>query len=163
MRVASATSRYTEFLEDKDIGWLVFYVGLILLLILLIGLFFILLVQDMMAFGVMPEGTVIAGVPVGGLTKGEAEAKCERELAYVDERPLTITVDGGKVVSDGLTFQLKVEGDAAKAGFADNLIVEASAEYEVTITNRQTGKTTKQKRRDSLGTLPAIPFVVVQP
>jgi hypothetical protein len=79
------------------------------------------------------------------------------------EPPKGVALGDVKPLSDGLTFLLKVEGDAAKVGFADNLIVEASVDYEVTIKNAQTGDETKQKRRDTLGTLPAIPFVVVQP
>jgi len=65
-----------------------------------------------------------------------------------------------KVVRGGLTFQLKVAGDAAKAGYAGNAIVEAFTEYEV---KGKGGKGPKRKRRASVGVLPAVPFVVVQP
>ena len=106
-------------------------------------------------------------VPAGGTAqvrlKTPRRPKGEMKLALKEPPPKGVSLHDVKDVPDGVVFGLKVEGDAAKAGFADNLIVEASAEYEVTSTNKKTGKTTKQKRRDSLGTLPAIPFVVVQP
>lgn len=59
-----------------------------------------------------------------------------------------------------LTFVLKCEGDAAKVGLTDNLIVEASAEPPSA--KSETAPQTKNTRIP-LGVLPAIPFEVVQP
>jgi hypothetical protein len=56
-----------------------------------------------------------------------------------------------------LTLQLKTKGEALKPGFAGNLIVEAFAEMAW---GRKGGNL--EKRRMSLGVLPAIPFEIVE-
>jgi len=80
------------------------------------------------------------------------------ELALSDP-PEGMVLQNVKVASNGLAFQLKVDGDAAKAGYRDNLIVEAFTQVAFS----KKGAATKQKRRVSLGPLPAIPFEIVQP
>ena len=60
---------------------------------------------------------------------------------------------------DGLAIVLKADGDVTRVGFADNLIIEASAE----MTGRKQGGKPPKKRRVSLGVLPAISFEIVQP
>jgi len=101
-------------------------------------------------------------IPAGGTAQVKLKSSKRRRgqiaLSPV-EPPEGISVSDVKTVADGLTFQLKADGKAAKAGLADNLIIEASAEYDVRVKGKPTGK----KRRTSLGTLPAIPFVVVKP
>lgn len=67
--------------------------GAVLLLLILAGLFSVLLAQDISAFGTFPEGTTVCGVDVGGLTKAEATARCEEELAEIADRPLTLKID----------------------------------------------------------------------
>jgi len=52
---------------------------------------------------------------------------------------------------------LKAEKDAVHV--ADNLIVEVFREFAV---KGKDGKLTKQKRRNSIGILPAIPIEIVQ-
>jgi len=106
-------------------------------------------------------------IPVGGTVAVRIEApriprrgKIDLELS---EPPEGVTLQDVRIVSRGLTFQLKVEGEAAKPGFADNLIVEVFRETEVTKKGEGGAKPTTRKRRYSLGVLPAIPFVVVQP
>jgi len=79
------------------------------------------------------------------------------------EPPEGITLQDVRVVPGGLAFQLKVEGEAAKSGFAGNLIVEVFRETEVKKEGEDGAKPATQTRRVSLGVLPAIPFVVVQP
>lgn len=74
------------------------------------------------------------------------------------EPPEGITLQDVTVVPEGLAFLLKADGDTAQVGLADNLIVEAFAET----TGRKRGdKARKQKRRVSLGVLPAISFEIV--
>ena len=76
-----------------------------------------------------------------------------------------VTLQNVKSVPDGLEFQLKVEGVAAKPGFSGNLIVEAFGEFPAPKRGKKGGKGKgggRQKRRVSLGVLPAISFEVVQ-
>ena len=117
MRETSVTSRYISFLEDKHLGWVIFYFGLILLIGLLVGLFCFLLVQDVIAFGKMPQDTVIAGVSVENLSKAEVVSKLQRELFYVEDRPLTIAVDDERysITPEEIGLQLDYEGMADKA------------------------------------------------
>ena len=76
----------------------------------------------------------------------------------LNEPPNGITLQDVTVVPIGLAFALVVDGEAVKAGFADNLIVEAFTERVV----RRKGKEgPKRKRRVSLGVLPAIPFEIL--
>ena len=82
--------------------------------------------------------------------------KIELEL---NEPPKGVTLQDVNVVPGGLTFQLKADGDGARAGYADNLIVEAFVESPA---KNKTGKKTSQKRRVSLGVLPAIPFEIAR-
>jgi len=95
-----------------------------------------------------------------------------------------ITLKNVKNMPNGLTFQLEVDPAEVKPGYADNLIVEAFVEVSAgkggkqikggkrvvknkSKNTKETKKTTKPKkqktRQYSIGTLPAIPFVVVKP
>ena len=65
-------------------------------------------------------------------------------------------------MAEGFGFRLKVEGDAAKPGFADNLIVDLSAEFDRKMKAKDGKRATTQKRWIALGVLPAIPFEVVK-
>ncbi len=101
-------------------------------------------------------------IPAGGTA--QVRLKVARRVSKqiklaLSDPPKGIALDGVKVVPDGLTFQLKAEADTAKVGLADSLIVQAAAEYDIKAKGKPTGK----KRRTALGTLPAIPFVVVKP
>jgi len=57
------------------------------------------------------------------------------------------------VAPEGLTFQ-------SKAGFADNLIIEA---FRETVVQQKDGTPTNQKCRSLIGFLPAVPIQIVQP
>lgn len=101
-------------------------------------------------------------IPEGGTAqvrirtpKRPAQQKIQLKLS---EPPEGLTLQNVRVVPDGVAFLVKADGDKVKAGFANNLIVEAFG--EVTWKNRQTKKPTK--RRVSFGVLPAIPFEIVQ-
>ncbi len=65
-----------------------------------------------------------------------------------------------KAAPDGVSFQLKIEEDTVKAGFADNAIVEAFTKITVRKKDEEDAKEPKRTQRVSLGVLPAVPFVV---
>lgn len=77
----------------------------------------------------------------------------------LDDPPPGVTLQEVAAAAEGLTMRLKADGDKAKAGFSDNLIVEM-------IMNRETkgadGGGSNPKQRVSLGVLPAIPITVVK-
>ena len=106
-------------------------------------------------------------IPAGGTARVRVKAPRRPRLGKIDlalsAPPQGITLQNVRAVPDGLAFQLKAEGEAAKAGFADNLIVEAFGEVTVKKQGENGGEAVDQKQRVSLGILPAIPFVVVQP
>ena len=77
-----------------------------------------------------------------------------------------VSIGDAELLPDGFAFQVKVEGDAAKAGFADNLIVEAFVNMKnvrANARNEKAAKAAEQDRWVSIGTLPAVPYVVVKP
>ena len=138
----------------------------------------------------VPPPVTLAGdgpvrVPVDGTAQVLFKTPRSQRLQGIElelsEPPEGVTLQDVQVVPEGLAFQLKAQGDAAKAGFADNLIVEAFKWYEVKQRGNRQGankgnskgnkqdqskdkkdKAPPQKRRVSLGILPAVPFVVVQ-
>jgi len=73
--------------------------------------------------------------------------------------PEGLTLDGVVVVPEGIQFELKADKDAMQNGFAGNLIVEV---FRQSTPKQQPGKPKPQKRRYSLGILPAIPIEIVQ-
>ena len=109
-------------------------------------------------------------VPAGGKAEVRIKTPTRPRLRTIElalAEPMEgVALQDVRIVPDGLAFVLKVEGDAAPAGFADNLIVEAFTERPVKRRDKKGkkgGKATGQTRRVSLGLLPAIPFVVVPP
>jgi len=62
------------------------------------------------------------------------------------------------LVPEGLAIELKADKDLVKAGFADNLIIEA---FRESVVRAKDGTPTKEKRRSSIGFLPAIPIQIV--
>jgi len=102
-------------------------------------------------------------IPAGGTTQVRIRVPKNPRLREVDlelsEPPEGVTLEDVAVVPIGLAFHLKADGDVVQAGLADNLIVEAFTETEI---RKQPSKGPKQKRRISLGVLPAIPFEIVQ-
>lgn len=101
----------------------------------------------------VPEGgTALVRVRLPGRTP-----PADLRLAAVDPPP-GITVEETAVVPGMLAFLLRADGVRAKAGLADNLVVEASVEREA-----EAGRDgrARGRQRASLGVLPAIPFEVV--
>jgi len=74
----------------------------------------------------------------------------------LSDPPEGVTLQDTSFAADSISLVLKA--DAAHVGYADNLIVEASMDFEP---KRPDGKATGRKMRFSLGALPAIPFEIV--
>ena len=102
-------------------------------------------------------------IPAGGSTrvrfKAAKRANFQDVLLQLNEPPEGLKMYNVTVMPDGLSFELKAEKDTIKRGFADNLIVEA---FRESVVKRKDGTLTNQKRRNSLGILPAIPIEIVQ-
>jgi hypothetical protein len=125
-------------------------------------------------------------VPAGGAALVQVSAPGLPRLGEIHLEPWKpaegVSLQDVRVLPRGVSFQLKVEGEAGKAGFADNLIVEVFRDVPVTPQRgnaappgapsanppasgqgANTAPPATQTQRVSLGVLPAIPFVVVQP
>ena len=74
------------------------------------------------------------------------------------DAPAGISLGEVTAIPGGLTFVLKASEKAPPVGYANNLIVEASTEYQL---KRADGTLDPNKRRGSLGLLPALPFEIV--
>ena len=105
-------------------------------------------------------------IPLGGTTdvqirnrRGQALREIEFELS---EPPTGVTLEEVSFTAGALSLRLSADRDAAKVGFADNLIVEAFKEVEWGKKGKGGGKGKQQKRRVSVGILPAIPFEIVR-
>ncbi len=99
-------------------------------------------------------------IPEGGTAKVQMTIPKNSKLKGIklelNEPPEGVSLKDVKAVpGKALTFTLETDGEAAKAGLANNLIVEVFTMQAVK------GKPRKQQRV-SLGFLPAIPFEVVK-
>ena len=108
-------------------------------------------------------GRGLVRIPAGGtvrvLMKTRRSQALKETQLQLYEPPEGVTLQGPTVVPEGLAFRLKADEDTMKSGFTDNLIVEAFREYTP---KQQEGKPAPQKRRYSMGVLPAIPIEIVQ-
>lgn len=93
MKSAGAVARQAGWLRDKKLTSIMLIFGGLLLLVIVVGLFSYLFVQDLFEFGKFPEGVSVVGVDVSGLSRVEAMEKCKEELAEVENRPLSLKVD----------------------------------------------------------------------
>lgn len=93
MKEGGKAERLLLWLGKKRTSRVVLILGASLLVTVLAVLLSFLLAQDISAFGTFPEGTTVCGVNVSGLTRTEATARCEKELAEVTDRPLTLKID----------------------------------------------------------------------
>ena len=102
-------------------------------------------------------------IPVGGTAYVRIRTRASRSLKEIQlelkEPPEGVTLHDVTAVPEGLAFQLKADEDAVQSGFADNLIVEAFREFTP---KQQEGEPAPQKRRISMGVLPAIPIEIVR-
>ena len=107
-----------------------------------------------------PEGTV--RIPLGGtaqvLVATPPRPMLQNVRLVLGDPPKGISLQELTVVPQGLQFTLKAE--AGTVGYKDNLIVQTFLEVEG---QPQDGKPAKQRQRNELGPLPAVPFEIVQP
>ncbi|MHC4565255.1 MAG: PPC domain-containing protein, partial [Planctomycetota bacterium] len=101
-------------------------------------------------------------IPAGSsarVTLKTRKSQVLKQLRLVLSKPPEgLSLHGVKVVPEGLSFQIKVDKDTVRSGFADNLIIEAVREYRP---KDKDGKLLA-KRRSSMGFVRAIPIEVVQ-
>jgi hypothetical protein len=101
-------------------------------------------------------------IPAGGSAQVRVKARRGSILKEIklelDRPPDGLTLENVSVKSDGLAFRLKAEKDTVQGDFTDNLIVEAFREYRP---KNKDGTLSNQKRRYSMGILPAIPIKVI--
>lgn len=102
-------------------------------------------------------------IPEGGTAQVQVKIPGKAPLANIqwelNDPPKGVELESATVTGEGLTLALKSDKEVAKAGYADNLIVEAFTEVAAPKTK---SKTSGQKQRVSIGALPAIPFEIVQ-
>jgi len=114
----------------------------------------------------VPPVEIVSNSPVRIPAGGSAQVRVKTRRGSIlkeiklelDRPPDGLTLENVSVKSDGLAFQLKAEKDTVQGDFADNLIVEAFREYRP---KNKDGTLSNQKRRYSMGILPAIPIKVV--
>jgi len=100
-------------------------------------------------------------IPVGG--SAQVQIKTGRRASLQDvqlqlnQPPEGLTMDSVAAAPTGVTFQLKAD-KSLPSGFADNLIIEA---FRETVVRAKDGTPTNQKRRSSIGLLPAVPIQIV--
>ncbi|MBI5094015.1 MAG: PPC domain-containing protein [Candidatus Hydrogenedentes bacterium] len=104
----------------------------------------------------------VVQLPAGGSARVQVRAPgypgIEDVRLELSDPPKGVTLESVEPARDGLAFVLKSDGAAVKAGFADNLIVEAFTERAA---QGKQATTPGQKQRVPVGVLPAIPFVIV--
>jgi len=114
----------------------------------------------------VPPLELVGDSPVRIPAGGSAQVRFKRPRRPVlndmqlelNEPPEGVTLHDVTVVPEGLTFQLNNERNAVKSVLVDNLIIEAFREFTP---KQQQGKPSPQKRRVSMGFLPAVPIEVV--
>lgn len=107
-------------------------------------------------------GDVPVRIPAGGSAQVQIKTGKRASLQDVqlqlNQPPEGLTMDSVTAAPTGVTFELKADKDLVKAGFADNLIIEA---FRETVVRAKDGTPTKEKRRSSIGFLPAVPIQIV--
>lgn len=102
-------------------------------------------------------------IPLGGTAQIIVETPPNPRIREIKlelyEAPEGLGLQETVVTPDGLAITLKADGAIMTAGYADNLIIEVFAEI---ISGKPDGPAPAQKRRVSLGVLPAVPFEIVQ-
>jgi hypothetical protein len=106
-------------------------------------------------------------VPLGGRARARFDVKGRVPVMELRFEPIAppkgITVGEVKAMGDGFTVEVKAGREAERSGRVENLIVEAFVEREIRPKKKDGKKQGKiQKRRYSLGVLPAIPYTVVR-
>jgi len=101
-------------------------------------------------------------VPAGGSVQVKLKTASRPILKEIDlelyEPPAGLTLHDVTVVPEGLAFVLKADKDVVQRDISSNLIIEMLREYTP---QQQEGKPAPQKRRNSMGVIPAIPIQIV--
>ncbi len=101
-------------------------------------------------------------IPAGGST--QVQLRAGKRASFKDiqlqlnEPPEGLTLGETVAVPGGISIQLKADKNRVRAGFVDNLIIEA---FRETAVRQKDGTPTNQKRRSSIGLLPAVPIQIV--
>ncbi len=107
-------------------------------------------------------GTTPVEIPEGGDARVRVRTgrhpKLEEIELVLSEAPEGVTLSEVTPLTNALGFSLQADGGVAKAGFADNLIVEGFLEVP---RRGRDGEKTGETRRVSIGVLPAIPIEIV--
>ena len=109
MKSVGIASRSAGWLGEKKLSRILLILGGVILVVVVVGLFLFLLIQDMVAFGTFPKGVSIVGVDVSGLTRAEALQRCKTDLAEVANRPLSLKVDEDNYPASPQEIGLKLE------------------------------------------------------
>jgi hypothetical protein len=103
-------------------------------------------------------------IPLGGTARVRVNVPPSPRLQEVQlllrDPPKGVVLEDALIVRDGLLLTLADRGDSLKAGYADNLIVEAFIEAS---SGAENAKGAQKVRRVALGVLPAIPIEIVEP
>ena len=102
-------------------------------------------------------------IPAGGsvrvLFRGGRRANFSNLQLQLSEPPDGLTLEDVTATPGSLELLLKADKKTIKDGFRDNLIIEAMREF---VPRQQEGRPNPQKRRVSMGFLPAVPIEIVQ-
>jgi lipoprotein-anchoring transpeptidase ErfK/SrfK len=109
LKSVGIASRSAGWLGEKKLSRILLILGGVILVVVVVGLFLFLLIQDMVAFGTFPKDVSIVGVDVSGLTKAEALDKCKTDLAEVANRPISLKVDEDNYQASPQEIGLKLE------------------------------------------------------
>ena len=126
MKSVGIASRSAGWLGEKKLSRILLILAGVILVVVVVGLFLFLLIQDMVAFGTFPKGVSIVRVDVSGLSKTEALEKCRIDLAEVANCPLSLKVDEDNYQASPQELGLKLEyqtmvGEAYREAWSVNV------------------------------------------
>jgi hypothetical protein len=109
-------------------------------------------------------GTVPLLLPAGGTAQVQVTTNAgpwvqQQTQFELTNPPAGITLTQVTPVSGGWTLTLQADAKAVKVGYADNLLLEAYAEVAA---KGKGSQATTQKKRVTVGVLPALPVQIVQ-
>jgi hypothetical protein len=109
-------------------------------------------------------GAAPVRIPAGG--SAQVQLQAARRMSFKDiqlqlnDPPEGLSLGETTIGPKGrLTIQLKADKRHVQPGFADNLIIEA---FREAVVRKKDGTPTNQKRRFSMGLLPAVPIQIVE-
>jgi len=93
LKFNGAVLETAEWIAEKSLSRVILLVASIFLLVIFVGFFSYLIGLEIANSNEIPPGVSVAGVDVSNLSREDAVAKCQRALAEVSDKPLTIKVD----------------------------------------------------------------------